>query len=57
VRGELSNLSPDALVDLYRDGIGELLEVVDVPGYPSPFWDAFDETAAAIDRFLEDPRA
>ena len=58
VRGELSNVSPDALVDLYRDGIGELLEVVDVPGYHSPFWDAFDETAAAIDRFLlKDPRS
>jgi lipase len=52
VRGELSNVSPDALVELYRDGIGDLLEVVDVPGYHSPFWDAFDETADAIDRFL-----
>jgi len=26
--------------------------LVDVPGYHSPFWDAFDETAAAIERFL-----
>jgi lipase len=57
VRGELSNVTPDPLVDLYRTGIGNLLEVVDVPGYHSPFWDAFDQTADAIDRFLEDPRA
>jgi lipase len=52
VRGELSNVTPDALVDVYRDGIGDLLSVVDVPGYHSPFWDAFDETARAIDAFL-----
>jgi lipase len=57
VRGELSNVTPDALVDLYRAGIGELLQVVDVPGYHSPFWDAFEATADAIDGFLEDPRA
>jgi lipase len=56
VRGELSSVTPDALVSLYRDGIGDLLEVVDVPGYHSPFWDAFDETADAVDLFLEDPR-
>ena len=52
IRGELSNVTPDPLVDLYRDGIGGLLEVVDVPGYHSPFWDAFDATADAIERFL-----
>ena len=56
VRGELSSVTPDALVSVYRDGIGDLLEVVDVPGYHSPFWDAFDETADAVDLFLEDPR-
>jgi lipase len=56
VRGELSNVTPDALVGVYRDGIGDLLEVVDVPGYHSPFWDAFDETADAVELFLEDPR-
>jgi len=53
VRGELSNVTPDPLVDLYRAGIGDLLEVVDVPGYHSPFWDSFDRTADAIDRFLD----
>jgi lipase len=52
VRGALSNVTPDPLVDVYRDGIGDLLRVVDVPGYHSPFWDAFDETADAIDAFL-----
>jgi lipase len=57
VRGELSNVTVEPLVELYRDGIGDLLEVVDVPGYHSPFWDAFDQTADAIEQFLEDPRA
>jgi lipase len=52
VRGKRSNVTPDPLVDVYRDGIGDLLHVVDVPGYHSPFWDAFDETADAIDAFL-----
>ena len=52
VRGSLSNVTPDPLVDLYREGIGELLAVVDVQGYHSPLWDAFDETAESIDRFL-----
>jgi pimeloyl-ACP methyl ester carboxylesterase len=52
VRGELSNVTPDPLVEVYRDGIGELLQVVNVPGYHSPFWDAFEETADAIERFL-----
>src|SRR2546427_539341 len=52
VRGELSNVTVDPLIELYQAGVGGLLEVVDVPGYHSPFWDAFDETAAAIDRFL-----
>jgi lipase len=57
VRGELSNVTVDPLVELYQAGVGDLLEVVDVPGYHSPFWDAFDQTADAIDRFfLEDPR-
>lgn len=52
IRGVLSNVTVDPLVDLYREGIGERLEVVEVPGYHSPFWDAFDETAEAIDRFF-----
>lgn len=52
IRGERSNVTADPLIELYRQGIGALLEVVDVPGYHSPFWDAFDETADAIERFL-----
>jgi lipase len=52
VRGSLSNVTPDPLVELYRDGIGDLLSLVDVPGYHSPLWDAFDVTAAEIDRFF-----
>jgi lipase len=52
IRGRLSNVTVDPLVELYREGIGDRLEVLDVPGYHSPFWDAFDETARAIDRFF-----
>jgi lipase len=52
IRGSLSNVTPDPLVDLYRDGIGDLLGVLDVEGYHSPLWDAFDATADAIERFL-----
>jgi lipase len=52
IRGGLSNVTPDPLVELYREGIGDLLSVLDVQGYHSPLWDAFDDTADAIERFL-----
>jgi lipase len=52
VRGELSNVTVDPLVELYREGVGSLLEVIDVQGYHNPLWDAFEETANAIDRFF-----
>jgi lipase len=52
VRGTESEDVPDVIVDVYRDGIGELLEVVDVPGGHTVFWDAFTETADAVDAFL-----
>lgn len=53
VRGERSIVTPDALVDLYRESVPDL-ELVDVPGFHNVLWDAFEETADAIERFLAD---
>jgi lipase len=39
-------------VEYYRSGLGEELGVVVVPAGHSVLWDAFDETADAIERFL-----
>lgn len=52
VRGMQSDDVPDVLVDVYRDGIGALLEVADVPGGHTVFWDSFTETANAVDAFV-----
>ena len=51
VRGERSIVTPDSLVDLYRESAPDL-ELVDVPGFHNVLWDAFDETADAIEAFL-----
>ncbi len=51
VRGERSIVTPTALVDLCREAAPSL-ELVDVPGFHNVLWDAFDETAAAIEAFL-----
>lgn len=42
-------------LERYRAALGDLLEVALVPGGHIPLWDAFDETAAAIERFLASP--
>jgi lipase len=47
----------DDQLDAYREALGDLLEVVAVPGGHVVFWDAFAETADAIDAFLQDPGA
>jgi lipase len=39
-------------VEAYRSALGDRLEVVTVPGGHIVYWDAFDATAAAIERFL-----
>ena len=52
VRGVDTDVVPEVLVELMRDGMGELLEVQTVPGGHHVLWDAFDETADAIDAFL-----
>jgi lipase len=52
VLGEESYLPYDHLLDSHRDALGDLLEVVTVPGGHTVLWDALDETAAAIRGFL-----
>jgi lipase len=47
----------DEQVDAYRAALGELLQVVTVPGGHMVYWDAYEQTAGAIERFLEDSRA
>ena len=44
-------------IDAYRLALGELIEVVEVPGGHMVYWDAYEQTADAIDRFLEDARS
>jgi lipase len=43
----------DEHLDAYRDRA----ELVEVPGMHMVMWEAFDETAEAVERFLEDARA
>ena len=52
VLGERSYLPYDHLLDAHRAALGDLLEVVTVPGGHTVLWDALDETAAAIAAFL-----
>jgi lipase len=52
VLGERSYLPYDHLLDAHRDALGDLLEVVVVPGGHSVLWDALEETAAAVSAFL-----
>jgi lipase len=53
VLGERSYLPYDHLLDAHRAALGDLLEVVVVPGGHSVTWDALEETAEAIADFLE----
>ena len=52
VAGAVSKFVSVGEVELYRAALGDLLQVVVVPGGHSVLWDAFDETADAIERFL-----
>jgi lipase len=52
VVGAASKLVSAGELELYRSALGELLDVAVVPGGHMVYWDAFDETAEAIDRFL-----
>ncbi|MBA3380371.1 MAG: alpha/beta fold hydrolase [Actinobacteria bacterium] len=52
VLGESSYLPYDHLLDAHREALGELLEVVVVPGGHTVLWDALEETVSAVRRFL-----
>lgn len=52
VLGERSYLPYDDLLDAHRDALGDLLEVVVVPGGHTVLWDALEETTAAVAGFL-----
>ena len=52
VLGEDSYLPYELHADAHRAALGDLLEVTTVPGGHTVLWDAFDETAAAVRRFL-----
>ena len=52
VLGAESYLVRENQLEVLRDGVGDLLTEATVPGGHQVYWDAFDETAAAIDAFL-----
>jgi lipase len=52
VLGERSYLPYDHLLEAHREALGDLLEVVTVPGGHTVLWDALEETAKAVTRFL-----
>ena len=52
VLGERSYLPYDHLLNAHSQALGDLLEVVVVPGGHSVLWDALEETAAAVSAFL-----
>jgi len=47
----------DDQIEAYRAALGDKLNVVDVPGGHIVYWDAYEATADAVDRFLQDARA
>lgn len=52
VLGETSYLPYDQLLGPHEAALGELLEVVRLPAGHTVLWDALDDTAAAVERFL-----
>ena len=53
VLGEQSWLVLEEHLDAYRAALGARLEIATVPGGHSLLWDAFDETADLVDKFLD----
>ena len=45
-------LVQDDQVEAFRHALGDRLEIVTVPGGHMVYWDAWDETAGAVERFL-----
>jgi lipase len=52
VLGADSWLTVDEQVEAYRAALGDLVRVVTVPGGHTVYWDALDETSAALAAFL-----
>ena len=52
VLGADSWLTVDEQLETYRATLGDLVEVVTVPGGHTVYWDALDETHGALDAFL-----
>jgi lipase len=52
VLGETSYLPYDWLIDAHAAALGDLLQVVPIAAGHTLLWDAFDETAAAVEAFL-----
>jgi lipase len=52
IHGAESDVVPEVMVELVRDGYGGAIDIVAVPGGHNVLWDAFDETAGAIESFL-----
>ena len=52
VLGDDSYLPYDLHVEAHRAALGDLLEVVTVPGGHTVLWDALDETTAAVVAFV-----
>lgn len=54
--GQFGLVRADQLEE-YERVLSHLVRIVEVPGGHIVYWDAFEETANAIDAFLENPRA
>ena len=55
VLGERSYLPYDHLLEAHREALGDLLQVVVVPGGHTVLWDALAETSTAVADFLGQP--
>jgi hypothetical protein len=53
--GQFGLVREDQLEE-YERALGDRLRIAEVPGGHIVYWDAFEQTADAIERFLEDPR-
>jgi len=56
VHAERFGLVREDQLETYAAALGERLTAVAVPGGHMVIWDAYDETADAVETFLEDPR-
>jgi lipase len=52
-RAAQADICPEVLVEAYRGTTGSLLETTVLPGGHIVMWDAFEETAGTIERFLD----